>query len=115
MTREHLRFLAGLVALVLSLACGGAALFVVVSGRSFDGAVPALAWVGTVSATLFTYSGLHGKIDAVHRQVNGNLEREVHRADTAWATVAEVAKTTTTPTVTQDIPQDVDTARHRKD
>mgnify|MGYP006990416112 CR=1 FL=1 len=101
MNIERLRFFAGIAALFLVVACAVAALCVVVSGRPFDTLSPALTWTGGIVATLFVYSGLAGKIDAVHRQVNGNLEREVERADNAVAQLTEIARTTTDTTPAQ--------------
>ena len=123
---ERLRFLAGCVALVIVVACVGVALFVGASGRDFAQLGPALGWIGTIAATLFLYSGLSNQIGAVHKQVNGNLEREVNRADTAYARLAELVQGVSTPTPvqnatpvpTQDDPQvgdGADTGRHWKE
>lgn len=95
MNLERLRFFAGLAALFLVVACAVASLATVVSGHPFDSLSPALTWVGGVTAALFVYSGLSTKIEAVHKQVNGNLEREVARADNAVAQLTEIARTTT--------------------
>ena len=105
MNLERLRFFAGLAALFLVVACAVATLATVVSGHPFDTLSPALTWVGGVTAALFVYSGLSTKLDSVdkrvesvHKQVNGNLEREVARADNAVAQLTEIARNTTTET-----------------
>lgn len=119
MNLERLRFFAGVAALLISIACAVAVLFVVTSGRDFAALGPALGWVGTICASLFVYSGLSNQVGAVHRQVNGNLEREVKRADDANARLADIASAATAaPAVAVVVPpaapESPDTARHRK-
>lgn len=89
---ERLRYLAGVTALGLTVAVVGAVLALVVLGRSFAEAAPALGFIGTITATLFLYSGLGGAIQKVQRQVNGNLSREAARADDAVAQLAQIAR-----------------------
>ncbi|MGY5106756.1 hypothetical protein, partial [Streptomyces sp. 900105245] len=79
---QQLRYLAGVTALALTVADVGAILALVLLGREFSAAVTTgLGFVGAITATLFVYSGLGGQLAQVHKQVNGNLSREVERAD----------------------------------